>query len=61
MAAMPVVRLTIGNPPPADRQCSNVDCPDGYQVQSCEDTCAGNPDCVASGMTWYAHLFCSAC
>jgi hypothetical protein len=52
---------TIGNPPPADEHCSTVECPPGYYVSGCEDTCAGNPRCLASQETWYAHLHCELC
>ena len=51
---------TIGNPPPANVTCATVSCPAAFPNRvSCENTCAGNPNCAKSGTTWYAALTCS--
>ena len=53
-----VIDILFGNPPPAAIRCADVSCPDGYLLRKCEDVCGGNPDCIASGTTWYAYLIC---
>jgi hypothetical protein len=60
-ALEPVLEFGIGNPPPGNASCESVSCPQGYSVKSCENWCAENPDCEASGETWYAHLVCEIC
>lgn len=69
-ASVCVGTLTIGNPPPdnetclgfgsksADFQCTGP-CPGMTCVAVCKGTCAENPDCEASGTTWYIELDCT--
>jgi hypothetical protein len=60
-ALEPLLEFWIGNPPPGNASCDTVSCPGGYAVKHCEDWCAENPNCEASGETWYAHLTCEIC